>query len=75
VHIVELQELGVAPKGDPALLFNMIRVSSGGLLALAQEIKGTSDVDLDAPGAVDELADMIIRVFLPGDMPEKLKPA
>ncbi len=74
VHIVELQELGVAPQGDPALLFNMIRVSSGGLLALAQEIKGTSDVDLDSPGAVDALADMIIRVFLPGDMPEKLKP-
>jgi TetR/AcrR family transcriptional regulator len=75
VHIVQLQELGVAPKGDPALLFNMIRVSSGGLLALAQEIKGTSDVDLEAPGAVDALADMIISIFLPGDMPEQAKPA
>lgn len=70
VHIEQLQELGVAPKGDPALLFNMIRVSSGGLLALAQEIKGTSNVDLEAPAAVDALADMIIRVFLPGEMPE-----
>lgn len=71
VHIAHLQELGVAPKGDPALLFNMIRVSSGGMLALAQEIKGTSNVDLEAPGAVDALADMIIRVFLPGEMPEE----
>jgi hypothetical protein len=48
----------------------MIRVTSGGLLALAQEIKGTSGVDLEAPGVVDELADMIIRVYLPGQMPE-----
>ncbi|MCI0517887.1 MAG: TetR family transcriptional regulator [Woeseiaceae bacterium] len=75
VHIAELQELGVAPKGDPALLFNMIRVSSGGLLALAQEIRGTSDVDLEALGAVDELADMIIRIFLPGEMPSQVEPA
>ena len=75
VQIAELQDLGVAPEGDPALLFNMIRVSSGGLLALAQEIKGTSDVDLEAPGAVDELADMIIRIFLPGEMPKQAEPA
>ena len=69
-QIEDLQELGVAPPGDPALLFNMIRVSSGGLLALGLEMKGTSDVDLDAPGMLDELADMIINIFLPGDMPQ-----
>jgi hypothetical protein len=63
----ELQELGIAPPGDPAILFNMIRVSAGGLLALAAEIKGTSNVDLDSDAALDELADMIIRCFLPGD--------
>jgi AcrR family transcriptional regulator len=40
----ELQELGIAPPGDPAILFNMIRVCS-----------------------LDDLADMIIRCFLPGD--------
>ena len=68
-QIALLQDLGVAPAGDPALLFNMIRVSAGGLLALGLEIKGTSNVDLNAPGALDELADMIIRVFLPGNMP------
>ncbi|MDH4049162.1 MAG: TetR family transcriptional regulator [Gammaproteobacteria bacterium] len=73
VYIEQLQDLGVAPQGDPALLFNMIRVSSGGLLALAQEIKSTTNVDLDAPGAVDALADMIISVFLPGDMPENMR--
>jgi AcrR family transcriptional regulator len=75
VYIRQLQELGVAPQGDPALLFNMIRVSSGGLLALSQEIKRTSDVDLEAPGAVDALADMIVRVFLPGEMPERASAA
>jgi hypothetical protein len=62
----ELQELGIAPAGDPALLFNMIRVSAGGLLALSEEIKGTSNIDFDSEGALDELADMIVRCFLPG---------
>ena len=63
----ELQELGIAPAGDPALLFNMIRVSAGGLLALALEIKGTSDIDFDDAGELDALADMIVRVFFPGE--------
>ena len=67
-QIEDLQDLGIAPPGSPALLFNMIRVSSGGLLALGLELKGTSSIDIDAPGALDELADMIIRVFLPGEM-------
>ena len=66
-----LQERGVAPPGDPALLFNMIRVSSGGLLALSLELKGTSGIDLDQPGRLDELADMIVRVFLPGEIEEE----
>jgi len=63
----ELQQLGIAPSGDPAILFNMIRVSAGGLLALSEEIKGTSNVDFDSETKLDELADMIIRCFLPGD--------
>ena len=63
-----LQQRGVAPPGDPALLFNMIRVSSGGLLAQSLELKGTSGLDLDQPGQLDALADMIISVFLPGEI-------
>lgn len=63
----ELQEQGIAPPGNPAILFNMIRVSAGGLLALSAEIKGTSDIDLGSHDALDELADMIIACFLPGD--------
>ena len=66
-----LQERGVAPQGDPALLFNMIRVSSGALLALALELKGTSNIDLEQPGQLDALAEMIIRVFLPGEIEEE----
>ena len=62
----ELQEIGIAPPGDPALLFNLIRVSAGGLLALSEEIKGTSNIDFDSENALNELADMIIRCFLPG---------
>ena len=63
----ELQALGIAPAGDPAILFNMIRVSAGGLLALSTEIKGTSNIDFDSDAALDQLADMIVRCFLPGD--------
>lgn len=62
-----LQELGIAPPGDPAILFNMIRVSAGGLLALSEEIKGTSNIDFGSDAALEELADMIVHCFLPGD--------
>lgn len=62
-----LQEQSVAPSGDPALLFNLIRVSSGGLLALSLELKGTSGLDLEQPAQLDALADMIVQVFLPGE--------
>jgi len=65
--LTELQHLGIAPPGNPALLFNMIRVSAGGLLALKLEVKGTSNIDLDDDDEIDELASMIIRVFFPGD--------
>jgi TetR/AcrR family transcriptional regulator len=69
-YIVELQEKGVAPKGNPALLYNMIRVSSGGLIALALELKGSSGIDLTTTESLDQLADLIIEVFLPGDLVE-----
>lgn len=65
--LVELQEMGVAPPGDPALLYNIVRVSAGGLLALKLEVKGTTGIDLGDKERIDELADMIIRVFLPGE--------
>ena len=67
--LTRLQELGIAPAGNPALLYNMIRVSAGGLLALALEIRGTTDLDLEFDESLDELADMIITVFFPGDEP------
>lgn len=66
-YLKELQEIGVAPAGNPALLFNMIRVSAGGLLALSLEIKGTSDIDFDEEGELNNLTDMILRCFLPGE--------
>jgi AcrR family transcriptional regulator len=67
--LLELQRIGVAPTGSAAMLFNMIRVSAGGLLALKLELKGTSGIDLDNDDEIDELADMIIRVFFPGGQP------
>ncbi|MDH3350978.1 MAG: TetR/AcrR family transcriptional regulator [Gammaproteobacteria bacterium] len=67
--LTELQELGVAPPGNAALLFNMIRVCAGGLLALKHELKGTSNIDLDSDDQIEELGQLIVRVFFPGDPP------
>ena len=67
VMIEELQALGVAPPGDPRLLFNMIRLSSGGLLALGNELKLSSGVDIDDAATLDAIADMVVAVFLPGE--------
>ncbi|MGI9221906.1 MAG: TetR/AcrR family transcriptional regulator [Woeseiaceae bacterium] len=66
-QLIKLQELGVSPPGNPALLYNMIRVSAGGLLALGLEVRGSSSFDFEDEAQRNELADMIIRVFLPGD--------
>ncbi len=65
-HIEELQEKKVIPPGDPLIIYNMIRVSSGTLIALALELKNTSDIDIENREKLDELVALIIRVFLPG---------
>lgn len=70
-QLSKLQELGVSPAGNPALLYNMIRVSAGGLLALGLEVRGSSGFDFADTTQRDELADMIIRVFFPGDLPPR----
>jgi AcrR family transcriptional regulator len=67
IALRELQRIGVAPPGSAAMLFNMIRVCAGGLLALKLELKGTSGIDLDCDDQIEELGDLIIRVFFPGD--------
>ena len=72
--IAKLQELGVAPPGNPALLFSMIRLSSGGLLALGNELSGSSGIDIEDPETLVEISDMIIALFLPGDMPADWQP-
>lgn len=66
--IEELQRLGVAPAGNARLLFNMIRLSSGGLLALGNELKESSGIDIDSTDTLDEISDMIVSVFLPGEV-------
>ena len=52
------------------MLFNMIRCSSGGLLALGNELQGSSGLeDVHNPETIDAICEMILRVFLPGEMP------
>lgn len=65
-YIQELQEQGVTPAGNPFVIYNMIRVSSGTLIALALELRNTSNIDLEKPETLDDLADLVVRVFLPG---------
>lgn len=67
-YIVELQNEGVVPNGDPRLIYNMIRVSSGTLIALAREIRNTSDIDMHDTQTLDELSNLIVQVFLPGQV-------
>ena len=69
VLLEELQKIGVAPAGNSKLLFNMIRLCSGGLLALGNELKGSSGIDINEEGTLDEIAEMIVKVFLPGEVP------
>jgi len=66
----QLQKAGVAVQGDPKLLFNMIRLSSGGLLALANELKASSGIDVESDETLDSISDMIVSVFLPGELPQ-----
>lgn len=68
--IEELQQIGVAPAGNARLLFNMIRLSSGGLLAIGNELKYSSGIDVDSGDTLDELSDMLVSVFLPGEVPK-----
>jgi TetR/AcrR family transcriptional regulator len=68
VMLKELQALGVAVPGNPRLLFNMIRLSSGGLLALGQELRTSSGIDVEDKSTLDEIAELIVNVFLPGEV-------
>lgn len=68
VMLKELQDLGIAVQGNPRLLFNMIRLSSGGLLALGKELSASSGIDVEDESTLDEIAEMIVNVFLPGEL-------
>jgi phosphopantetheinyl transferase len=45
----------------------MIRLSSGGLLALGNELKQSSGIDVEQEETLDEIADLVVAVFLPGE--------
>ena len=45
----------------------MIRMCSGGLLALGNELRDSSGIDVSDDGTLDEIASMIIDLFLPGE--------
>ena len=65
--LIELQQQGVAPPGPPAMLYNLMRLAAGAMLALRLEVRGTTGLDLDRRANLDQLADMLIRIFLSGN--------
>ena len=67
-QIRELQKIGVAPAGSPAMLYHMIRLSAGGMFALGNMLRGTSQIDVNSPATREELVEMIVRVYLPGEV-------
>ena len=68
-ELVDLQQMGLAPTGNAGLLFNMIRVCAGGLIALKLELLETSGIDLDKDDEIEALANLIVRVFFPAPPP------
>ncbi|NNF40571.1 MAG: TetR/AcrR family transcriptional regulator [Woeseiaceae bacterium] len=66
--IEELQHIGVARPGNPRLLFNMIRLSTGGLLALGHELQASSGIDVEADETLDEIVEIVVNVFFPGEI-------
>lgn len=69
-YIAELQQHEVVPPGDPLIIYNMIRASSATLIALSLELNQSNGIDIESQQALDNLADLIVRVFLPGDLEE-----
>jgi len=65
--IEDLQKLGLAVQGNPAMLYHMIRLSAGGMLALETMLRGTSDIDLRSDETLDELVAMIMHIYFPGN--------
>ncbi len=50
------------------MLYHMIRLSAGGMFALGNMLRGTSQIDVDSAATRDELVEMIVRVYMPGDV-------
>lgn len=65
----DLQRAGIAVPGNSALIYHLIRLAAGGTLAMGLMLRETSGVDLENEKTRAELADLIVRVFLPGNTP------
>lgn len=61
-----LQAAGVAPKGNVAILFNMLRMTGGAIFALSYEIEKTTKFDILTPEAIEEVISMMTNTFLSG---------
>jgi TetR/AcrR family transcriptional regulator len=69
-YVRDLQAAGVMPAGDSRLIYNMIRATTGTLIASSLELRNTSNIDLRNPERLDELVNLIEKFFLPGQYQE-----
>lgn len=64
--IVKGQSEGLVIPGDPALIYNLLRMAGSALFAVSHEIRLTTRLVVYDPSVVDELVDKLTTLFMPG---------
>lgn len=64
--IVEGQSNGLVISGDPALIYNLLRMAGSALFAVSHEIRQTTGLVVYDAKVVDDLVDKLTVCFLPG---------
>ena len=60
------QAEGIVITGDPALIYNVLRMAGSALFAVSHEIRLTTNLAVYEPETIDELVAILTRLFLPG---------
>jgi len=58
------QAEGVVVPGDPALIYNLLRMGGSALFAASHEIRQTTGLDVCQPATIDELVNMLSAAFM-----------
>jgi AcrR family transcriptional regulator len=66
VLIVKGQSEGLVIPGEPALIYNLLRMAGSALFAVSHEVWLTTRLAVEDPKVIDELIDQLTILFLPG---------